>query len=63
MDGRTDGQTDGQTDGWTDVRKFTPVSYRASTLWGRCPKRRRRGERKRKRKRTRTKKIGEKRRK
>ena len=22
-----------------DVRKFTPVSYRTSALWGRCPKR------------------------
>ena len=31
-------RTDGQTDGWTDVRKFTPVSYRTSALWGRCPK-------------------------
>ena len=24
----------------TDVWKFTPVSYRTSALWGRCPKRR-----------------------
>ena len=23
----------------TDVWKFTPVSYRTSALWGRCPKR------------------------
>ena len=30
--------TDGRTDGRTDVRKFTPVSYRTSALWGRCPK-------------------------
>ena len=22
-----------------DVRKFIPVSYRTSALWGRCPKR------------------------
>ena len=22
----------------TDIRKFTPVSYRTSALWGRCPK-------------------------
>ena len=25
--------------GWTDIRKFTPVSYRISALWGNCPKR------------------------
>ena len=31
----------GRTDVWTDVWKFTPVSYRTSALWGRCPKRRR----------------------
>ena len=41
--GGTDGRTDGRTDGWTyirtDVWKFTPVSYRTSALWGRCPKR------------------------
>ena len=29
----------GGTDRQTDVRKFTPVSYRTSALWGRCPKR------------------------
>ena len=29
----------GKTYGQTDVRKFTPVSYRTSALWGRCPKR------------------------
>ena len=29
------GCTDGRTDAW----KFTPVSYRTSALWGRCPKR------------------------
>ena len=23
--------------GWTDIRKFTPLSYRTSALWGRCP--------------------------
>ena len=23
----------------TDIRKLTPVSYRAFALWGRCPKR------------------------
>ena len=28
----------GRMDGRTDVRKFTPVSYRTSALWGRCPK-------------------------
>ena len=33
------GGGDVQTDGRTDVRKFTPVSYRTSALWGRCPKR------------------------
>ena len=38
-DGRTDIQTDRWTDRWTDVWKFTPVSYRTSALWGRCPKR------------------------
>ena len=32
-------RTDRQTDGRTDVWKFTPVSYRTSALWGRCPKR------------------------
>ena len=26
-------------DGRTDVWKFTPVSYRTSAIWGRCPKR------------------------
>ena len=35
----TDVRTDGRTDGRTDVWKFTPVSYRTSALWGRCPKR------------------------
>ena len=34
-DVRKDGRKDGQTDVW----KFTPVSYRTSALWGRCPKR------------------------
>ena len=29
----------GRTYGQTDVWKFTPVSYRTSALWGRCPKR------------------------
>ena len=33
------GGGDGRTDGRTDVWKFTPVSYRTSALWGRCPKR------------------------
>ena len=28
----------GRTDVRTDVWKFTPVSYRTSVLWGRCPK-------------------------
>ena len=39
-DVRKDGRTDRRTDGRTDVWKFTPVSYRTSALWGRCPKRR-----------------------
>ena len=34
-----DGRKDGRTDGRTDVWKFTPVFYRTSALWGRCPKR------------------------
>ena len=34
-----DGRTDGRTYVRTDVWKFTPVSYRTSALWGRCPKR------------------------
>ena len=33
-----DGRTEGRTDGRTDVWKFTPVFYRTSALWGRCPK-------------------------
>ena len=37
MDGWTDGRTDGWMDGRTDIWKFTPVSYRTSALWGRCP--------------------------
>ena len=32
------GRTYGRTDVRTDVWKFTPVSYRTSALWGRCPK-------------------------
>ena len=28
---------EGRMDGRTDVWKFTPVSYRTSALWGRCP--------------------------
>ena len=32
------GRMYGRTDGRTDVWKFTPVSYRTSALWGRCPK-------------------------
>ena len=32
------GGTYGRMYGRTDVRKFTPVSYRTSALWGRCPK-------------------------
>ena len=32
-----DVQTYDRTDGQTDVRKFTPVSYRTSALWGRFP--------------------------
>ena len=26
-------------EGRMDIWKFTPVSYRTSALWGRCPKR------------------------
>ena len=37
---RSLGGTYVRTDGRTDVRKFTPVSYRTSALWGLCPKRR-----------------------
>ena len=33
------GGTDGRRYVRTDVWKFTPVSYRTSALWGRCPKR------------------------
>ena len=51
LGGGTYGRTDVRTDGRTDVRKFTPVSYRTSALWGRCPKRRGRRKRKRKRRR------------
>ena len=29
---------DVRTDVRTDIWKFTPVSYRTSALWGRCPK-------------------------
>ena len=36
------GGADGRTDGRTDVWKFTPVFYRTSALWGRCPKRKER---------------------
>ena len=36
--GGGDGRTDGRTEGRTDVWKFTPVFYRTSALWGRCPK-------------------------
>ena len=32
------GRTDGRMYVRTDVRKFTPVSYRTSALWGCCPK-------------------------
>ena len=32
------GGGEGRTYTWTDVWKFTPVSYRTSVLWGRCPK-------------------------
>ena len=39
MANRGGGRTDGRKDGRTDVWKFTPVSYRTSALWGRCPKR------------------------
>ena len=37
-----DVRTDVRTYGRTDVWKFTPVSYRTSALWGRCPKRKER---------------------
>ena len=39
-----------RTDVRTDVWKFTPVSYRTSALWGRCPKRRKRERTKREKK-------------
>ena len=43
MDGGTnrwmDRWTDGQMDRQKDIWKFTPVPYRTSALWGRCPKR------------------------
>ena len=31
--------TDGLRYGERDAKKFTPLSYRTSALWGRCPKR------------------------
>ena len=34
-----DVRMDGRTYVRTDLRKFTPVSYRTSALWGHCPKR------------------------
>ena len=43
---------DGRTDVRTDVRKFTPVSYRTSALWGRCPKRKKGKEEKKEKKAT-----------
>ena len=46
---RRGGRTDGRTYVRTDVRKFTPVSYRTSALWGRCPKREKETERQRQR--------------
>ena len=38
--GQTDGWTEERTDGWMNIWKFTPVPYRTSALWGRCPKKR-----------------------
>ena len=38
MDGQMDGRTDVRMDRRMDIWKFTPVSYRTSALWGRCPK-------------------------
>ena len=38
LGGGTYVRTDVRTDGRTDVWKFTPVSYRTSAIWGRCPK-------------------------
>ena len=35
-DRRTDGWKDGRTEGWTSGN--SPVFYRTSALWGRCPK-------------------------
>ena len=35
--GGGDVRTNGRTDVQTDVWKFTPVTYRTSALWGRCP--------------------------
>ena len=40
------GGTEGRTDGRMDVWKFPPVFYRTSALWGRCPKRDRKGGKK-----------------
>ena len=35
---RRDVRTDGRMVERMDIWKFTPVSYRTSALWGRCPK-------------------------
>ena len=39
------GGTYGRTDGRKDVRNLSPVPYRTSALWGRCPKRHHLGSR------------------
>merc|ERR1712002_1282636 len=44
------GRTDGRTYVRTDVRKFAPVSYRTSALWGRCPKKEKKKKKKKEKK-------------
>ena len=51
-----DVRTDVRTYGRTDVWKFTPVSYRTSALWGRCPKRKEKKKKEKERKRKKKKK-------
>ena len=42
--GQKDGQTEGQTEGRKDVWKFTPLSYRTLSRWGRCLKKELKGQ-------------------
>ena len=37
--GKLQGGMEGRMEERIDVWKFTPLSYRTSALWGRCPKR------------------------